>query len=247
MVTHKASPCTISTLAAFASVTTVDLKTSGYLDLTALHMLQKLRELHLRGGVFDVDRAAAHVTYLFLRRADVTSAESCRFVTGLQQLDMYASGFTGLHPLGLSACTALTWLQLRDAEIRAEVQTEHTDIRRGKVTNLASGFSFLTNLTHLDMQLHSHHHGPFQTDKLLGLKALKYLQLHFLAGRVQIELCAAFTGLLELEKLVIWLDGSPSALTLIVPWHKMSSIKSVRFLDCSVLEQTFLDSRRSRV
>ena len=200
VVICNASPCTISTLAAFASVTSVDLKFSGYLDLTALHMLQNLRELHLRGGVFAVDGLAAHVTYLVLDRADVASAQSCSFVTGLQQLDMYASSFVGLHPLGLSACTALTWLQLREAEIGAEVQTEHTDIRRGKVTNLASGLSFLTNLKHLDMRLHSHHHGLFETDKLLRLKALKHLQLHFSTGRVQIELCAAFTCLLELDR-----------------------------------------------
>ena len=201
VVICNASPCTISTLAAFASVTTVDLKFSGYyLDLTALHMLQNLRELHLRDGLFDVDRLAAHVTYLVLDRADVASAQSCSFVTGLQQLGLDASSLIGLHPLGLSACTALTWLQLRDAEIGAEVQTEHTNIRPGKVTNLASGLSFLTNLTHLDMRLHSHHHSLFETDKLLRLKALKHLQLHFITGRVQIELCAAFTCLLELDR-----------------------------------------------
>ena len=232
VVIRKASPCTISTLAAFASVTTVDLKFSGfYLDLTALHMLQNLRELHLHGGVFDVDRLAAHVTYLFLPFAHVTSAQSCSFVTGLQQLDMYASSFTGLHPLGLSACTALTRLQLCDAEIRAEVQTEYTNVRQGKVTTLALGLPVLTNLTHLDMRLHSYHHGLFEIDKLLRLKALKHLQLHFMTGMVQIELCAAFTCLLELEKLVIWLDGDlPSTLTLNVPWHKMFAIESVMFL-----------------
>ncbi|DBB01645.1 TPA: hypothetical protein ACH3X1_000280 [Trebouxia sp. C0004] len=128
VVIRNASPCTNSTLAAFASITTVDLHFPGALDLS-LQTFYHLRELHLDDGVFAVDGLAAHVTDLFLDHAVVTSAQSCSFVTGLQTLYMYASSFVGLHPLGLSACTALTWLQLHDAEIGAEVQTKHTNIR----------------------------------------------------------------------------------------------------------------------
>ncbi len=66
VVFRNASTCTMSTLAAFASVTTVDLNFSGDLDLTALQMLQNLRELHLRDGAFAVNGLAAHTTYLNL-------------------------------------------------------------------------------------------------------------------------------------------------------------------------------------
>ncbi len=232
VVIRNPTPCTISTLAAFVSVTTVDLEFefSGDLDLTALHMLQNLGELHLRAGVFAVDGLAAHVTCLSLNQANVTSAQSCNFVTGLQSLEMNASSFIGLHPLGLSACTALTWLVFDDAEIGAQVQTHYSNIRQGMVTALASGLFFLTNLTCLDMLLRSHHHSLFETNKLLGLKALKHLRLHFITGKVQIELCAAFTCLLELELLIILLsDDSASILTLNVPWHKMSKLKEVAF------------------
>ena len=230
VVIRNASPCTISSLAAFASLTVVDLKFPGDLDLTALKMLQNLKELLLHDGDFAVDGLAAQITYLLLDNAVVTSAQSCSLVTGLQQMNMYASSCIAFHHLGLSACTALTGLHLHDADIAAEVQTECTDIRQDMVTNLATRLSFLTSLAHLDMRLHSHQHGLFETDKLLGLKALKHLELHFNTGRAQIELCAAFTCLLELEELVIWLvDDVRSTLTLNVPWHKMPNMKEVIF------------------
>ena len=231
VVIRNASPCTISTLAAFASVTTVDLKFSGDLDLTALQMLQSLRELHLRDGVFAVDGLAGHTTHLNLHRANVISAQSCTFVTGLQQLDMYASRLSGLHPLGLSACTALTWLVFGDAEIGAEVQTHYSNIRQGMVTTLASGLFLTTNLAHLDLELHSYYDDLFDTNRLLRLRALKYLRLEFKTGWVQIELCAVFACLLELEVLLIWLYGDPlSTLTLDVPWHKVSTMKAVNLM-----------------
>ncbi len=84
--------------------------------------------------------------------ANVTSAQSCTFVTGLQQLEMYSSSLIGLHPLGLSACTALTWLAFCDAEVGAEMQTHYSNTRQGTVTTLASGLFLLTNLTHLDVE-----------------------------------------------------------------------------------------------
>ena len=228
VVIRNPSPCTISTLAAFASVTTVDLHFSGDLDLTALHMLHSLKKLHLRDGVFAVGGLAAHMTYLFLDHANVTSAQSCSFVTGLQQLELYASSLVGLDSLGVSACTALTWLALSDAEVGAEVQTHYCNIRQGTVTTLASGLFSLTNLTHLDIEPHSQYDGLFDTKSLLRLRALNYLRLDFKTGRVQIELCAAFTRLLELEVLIIWLRGdSLSTLTLNVAWHKMSRLKAV--------------------
>ena len=81
------------------------------------------------------------------------------------------------------------------------------------------------------MLSHDYHDGLFETNGLLRLKALKYLRLDFRIGRVQIELCAAFTCLLELEVLLIWLrGGSLSTLTLNVPWHKMSSLKVVNLM-----------------
>ena len=173
VVIRNASTCIISTLAAFVSVTTVDLKFSGDLDLTALHMLQNLKELHLRDGVFAVDGLAGHNTHLNLRRANVTSAQSCTFVTGLQQLDIYASRLSGLHPLGLSACTALTWLVFGNAEIGAEVQTHHSNIRQGVVTALATGLFFMTNLTHVELELHSYYDGLFDTNTLLEAQGCK--------------------------------------------------------------------------
>lgn len=232
VVIRDAASCTISTLAAFTSVTICDLHTSGNLVLTPLKALQNLRDLVLRHGTFELGTITAGLTRLYLSVADATFEPDCNFVSTLHCLRMHTSSLSGLHAMGLSACSALRSLILTDAEIDASAEAEGLNFTQEQAARLPSGVSALTHLTYLcfDIQVLVLYpvEGYFDMHRFYTLTNLQFLSLHVQYGRVDFVLCDAIKQLSKLETLTLTADEHVlSIMILNVQWQLMSNLQVV--------------------
>ena len=122
---------TITLLGSFSSLTACMLNMHEDTDsphdsisLAPLRGLHHLALLDLSCGDFtDVD-AAMHLTALKLDDCEASCAGDSLMVSSLAKLQISGSGLTGLHPYGVSACSALMSLDCKEAFIPANDQRE---------------------------------------------------------------------------------------------------------------------------
>lgn len=94
----------------------------GHLNLAPLGVLPKLNYLVLLGE-FSGLHHLARLTRLECEQADISDVQV--FAPRLQHLEVCNSALSGLHPQGLSACTALTKLVLRQAFLKGTNPEAH--------------------------------------------------------------------------------------------------------------------------
>ena len=108
------SACSISLVAAFTKLEKCAImhESAGVLDLKPLAVLPNLSQLFLNGKFQQLHHLAG-LTHLVCTASVVS--ETGELVSTLQHLEIDDSDLVGMHALGLSSCTALTQLVLKNA------------------------------------------------------------------------------------------------------------------------------------
>ena len=113
----RVSTCSIELLSAFHCLEQCSLggqELGQSQDLSPLGNLPKLTDLLLCGDFFALDRLQ-HLTSLQLQDSVAKATDNCKFASVFQELTLEHSDLHGLHTRGLSACTSLIMLQLRES------------------------------------------------------------------------------------------------------------------------------------
>ncbi len=172
----------------------------------------------------------AGLTYLDLDHASVTCVNTLGLVNNMEELDLYESSMTGLHPEGLAALTALKSLSVYDSEIAAEVITQSFDTKSGRRIRLPAQMPVLNCMTLLDLTFCGPVEHEFDLSCLYTLQNLRELSVGFVDGVAHTMVGPALSCLSSLESLIVQSPCSQRhTLTLQAPWHLMLRLQSVVF------------------
>ncbi len=220
---ERASCCTAKLLAAFTALTICDL--SGGLDLLPLQNLPTLSKLRLRDGCFHNLQAAAHLTNLYMDRADASEAGPCAFTNSLAKLSLRDGECTIAG--GVSACSNLKMLRCVNGNIHAS----------GGAASLAflfyvapffipAGMTALSQLTAL--HLSSSDDGMYDWDDAYQMTNLQCIHIQFTC----ILLTEQLTMLRSLRTLTVCGPSNRgSHITMSVPWKEMPALQHLSLLN----------------
>jgi len=225
---ERASCCTANLLAAFTVLTTCDL--SGDLDLLPLQNLPTLLKLRLRDGCFHNLQAAAHLTNLYMDRAEAAAIGPCTFTNSLAKLSLRDGECTVTG--GVSACSNLKMLRCANGNIPVS----------GGAASLAllfkaapfftpAGMTALSQMTAL--HLSSSDVGMYHLDCAYQMTNLQCIHIQF----TRILLTEQLTMLRSLRTLTVCgpLNASDSSMIMAVPWKEMPALQHLSLFDGNFL------------
>jgi len=141
---------TLSVLSAFRSVRKCHFHAPHQpVDLTPLQNLPFLQDLQLTTGHFYHLKFKHHLSSLHLTAAVLDGQGACNCVNTLHTLTLVNSRLSGIHTLGLSACTALRNLSCRNSIIEATDPYESCVTSARAPTRVPLGVGAMYKLTNL--------------------------------------------------------------------------------------------------
>lgn len=147
------------------------------LDLTALHALPSLKELTLSSGCYSSVPATGHLTTLWVMNGTVLFSGASLQDISLETLVIISSKLSGLHDIGLAACTALSCLECRSCVFSAELDGDVLQLSEDVTALIPARMSELTCLTKLEMGIEPGSDMPLDISWVYSLFALRHLEL----------------------------------------------------------------------
>ncbi len=174
VVLRQATAANVALLSALSTMQCCELCRPGpeTLDLQPIRALMGLQRLKLCYGLFSNLQFAAHLTILEIVSAQASSASACQSVTSLRELVLSRGRLTGLHRLGVSACTSLQKLiGIAGSFVSADSDTDGLDLHV-HTTHIPALLCKLTSLTELSSDITPHRHLDLDMQWLYQLTAL---------------------------------------------------------------------------
>ena len=242
VVLHEATAANVALLSALSTLQCCDLYQPGQgaLDLQPIGALKRLQRLRLVRGMFSNLQFAVHLTSLEVVCARASSESECQLVTSLRELVLSRGHLTGVHRVGVSACTMLQRLVGNPGSfVSAGSDSNELDLRMWD-THIPAAFCKLVNLTELSFGLCPEKHVDLDMQWLYQLTALQSLHLYF--TDVAMTIGQGFTQLSSLSTLSLNSDQC----SIDVQWqfmHALQCVTSVGRLTLGPISLTFSESR----
>ncbi len=201
-------------------------------DLTPLQSLPFLEDLQLTTGHFYCLEYAHHLSSLQLTEAVLHGQGACNCVNTLHTLQLLDSSLSGMHTLGLSACTALKTLSCRNSIIEATNPYESCVTSVGAPTRVPWGLRAMYNLTNLLFLFQGLKTGNCCVsglDWVCTLTNLTSLCLMYDDQTRHVWLGPSLTQLKMLETFEVRAVAEGSIMSLCFAWGLMRSLKSFTF------------------
>ncbi len=224
---------TLSVLSAFRFVRKCHFHTPQQsVDLTPLQSLPFLVDLQLTTGHFYHLGYTHQLSSLHLTAAVLDGQGACNCVYTLHTLQLLDSRLSGMHTLGLSACTALKHLSCRNSIIEATDPYESCMTCVSAPTRVplgVGGMSKLTKLLFLFAGLQTGNCCMSRLDWVCTLTNLRSLCLIYNDQTRHVWLSTSLTQLKMLERFEVRAFAEGSRMSLSFPWGLMSSLTSFTF------------------
>jgi len=201
-------------------------------DLTSLQSLPFLVDLQLTTGHFYHLGYTHQLSSLHLTAAVLDGQGACNCVYTLHTLQLLDSRLSGMHTLGLSACTALKHLSCRNSIIEATDPYESCMTCVSAPTRVplgVGGMSKLTKLLFLFAGLQTGNCCMSRLDWVCTLTNLRSLCLIYNDQTRHVWLSTSLTQLKMLESFEVRAFAEGSRMSLRFPWGLMSSLTSFTF------------------
>ena len=218
----NAPAAAVSALPAFNSLKRCDFDDQNQLSLSALQALPSLEELYLSAGDYSSVPSAGQLTMLWVQEANVEFSRASMEDISLKYLVLYSCELTGLHDSGLTACKALTDLEIADAAFTAGFESDILQVGINLVASVPAKISELTCLTTLDIVVPCSLADPFDLDWLYSVVSLKRLQLKVGSP---FKVSEQLTQLKELTSLTLIADDDTGQASYSVQWEAMQALK----------------------
>ncbi len=230
---RRASPCSISVLSNFSSLTSCVLRgpTDEQLDLAPLQVLSHLQQLQMHHGSFANVGLLAELNHVVVSNSDVQYGQNCLSSSRLQKLELFDST---LKELSLADCSSLHELTCWSSNILEAAASQDVAIP-DTLQAFCLGLSGLTQLTYLDFLADCAHEGNCDISWVYTLTGLQRLRLYFKEGCVKVT--EELTLLTDLTDLMIKCGHYSEAvpvLTLDVPWKHLRDLQEVTFFSATL-------------
>ncbi len=168
---------TLSGLLAFKSLQRCYLvNPDNALSLYHLRDLPCLESLFLQSGIFNRLAIPHCVTSLLIGDSVVDCVQKLCSFTHLQKLMIDGSEVSGMHELGLLACTLLTHLELSECQVSAADPANQFAMDPVASLCIPTQLSLLTNLSHLEVDLASNNTQDFDAGWLYKMASIESLE-----------------------------------------------------------------------
>lgn len=219
------SEYSISLLGVFQSLETCRLRCSTgeweYLNLAPLGVLPKLNHLVLHGKFCGLHHLA-RLTRLECEQADVSDVQV--FAPRLQHLEVHDSALFGMHPQGLSACTTLTRLVLRQAFLKGTTPEAHIN---KALTVVPANIELLTQLHTLHLSSYADFIRLSTFQWVSSLTSLQDLSISFHRSQVRmLQHVSPLTNLTCLAVVGLSVNDRP-LVSLDIEWQRLQALQEL--------------------
>ena len=159
---------------------------------------------------------------LWVQEANVEFSRASTEDISLKYLVVYSCELTGLHDSGLTACKALTDVEIADAVFTADVEPDVLQVGINVEASVPAKLSELTCLTNLDLVVASSFPDPFDLDWVYSVVSLKCLELKV---GCPFKVSEQLTQLRELTSLTLKADDDTGRASYSVHWGALQALK----------------------
>ena len=225
VVLQEATAANVALLSALSTLQCCELCQPGQetLDLQPIGALMRLQRLKLCHGWFSNLQFAAHLTSLEIVDAQASSESEHQLATSLRELVLSRGHLTGVHRVGLSACTNLQRLVGNTGSyVSAGSDSNELDLRMFS-THIPAALCKLVNLTEFSLTINSDNHIELDMQWLYQLTALQSLDMYL--TNVAMTIGQELTQLSRLSTLLLNSDEC----RIDFQWQSMRALQCVMF------------------